>query len=299
MYCTPERFRTMGLGVDLDGFEDVELRSILSRASAMVDAYLKVPLLPVRHDLKGGTVIDEESPYYLPRYFHEPPKRQVYVMHKPIRAVTQMRIYVTNMQFVEIQPSEIFVTRALGRVEIVSLAMSSVGLFGAFIVPNIGLANPICRISYTYGWSFPIVDEVLEATDARTFQAQHQWWDGDADVVVKKNGTQLDLTLDYTVRADEGVVKLVDNPGADDVITASYSHRLLWEIEQATGIVAADQVSRSANLARGLGGLRRITVAEVSLEKDMPRSREGSGAIPRLPPDAELLLDGLDWITIR
>jgi hypothetical protein len=299
MYVGPDRFRTMGLGVDLDDIEDVDLRSLLQRATDKVDAYCKVPMLPQRHDMRGGTITAEEHPYLLPRYFHEQVPRQIHLDHRPLRAVTQLRIYVTNTQVLEVQPSEVFVTRSLNRVEIVSLAMTSVGLFGAFIVPNIGLANPVSRTSYTYGWSFPVVDEVLETTDAKVLRSQHQWWDGTEDVAVKKNGTELTVDSDYTYDVDEGTVRLVANPAATDVFTASYIHRLPSEVEQATGIVAADLVARRQNVMRGMAGLRSLKVAEITMDKEQARMGTFQERRPRLPEEAEMLLDGFDYISIR
>ena len=60
LYLTPERFRTMGVGSDLDNIEEWELRSILQSASRSVDAYCNVPILPQRFIFRGGTMTDED-----------------------------------------------------------------------------------------------------------------------------------------------------------------------------------------------------------------------------------------------
>jgi len=297
-YLTPDRFRTLGLGVDLSEIEDVELRSVLESASAAVDAYCAVPKLPQKHDFRGGTSTGEKHAWSLGNDL-VPGSRRFYPWHQPVKEISQFRIIVTNNDYVEIGPSDLFINNSEGYVEIVSLQLTQVGIFST-MVPWIGLWRPVASINYTYGFEFPIEGEVLDIVDGRTFQAQHQFWTGTPVIYV--NGSEAD-TADYTVDATEGEVVFDEDavPDVDDVVVADYTYTLPQEIRDATALIAANRLSERELVAKGMGRLASLRVEEVDLRRTYFNSPRGGAATAGLvvPPEAELLLAGFTHMTVR
>ncbi len=297
MYVTPERFRTMGFGANLDAYDsnNVGLRSLLTRASAKVDAALHAPMLPQRHDFRGGSITNEQQRYQMGRGPLELSQRVFFLRHTPIKAVSRLWIKATNTHYASFSQDEMFISPQLGIVEITSLATAT-GIFGASLIPIVGLTQPIVEVDYTYGYDFEVVDEVLEPTDARLFRAQNQWWTDDP-VVVKVN--DVETTTGITIDTDEGTVGFDVGLDSDDVVSASYHHRLPYEISQATGIIAADLVGQERLSALGLTGLRRMRVAEIEVEREGVRVGSAAASQPAIPPAAADLLAGLEFITVR
>jgi hypothetical protein len=293
-YLTPERFRTMGLGVDFDDLEEVELRSILRAASAKVDSYCNVPMLPQRHSFKGGTIVGEEHAWDPGDGRFRGAQRRIFLRHTPIREISRLRVHITNIQYVEFAPSEIFVSPQIGVAEIVSLAMTASGLFGAFIVPNIGLGKPMARCNYTYGYSFTSIDEELEPTDAGTFRAQNQFWD-DSDVIVKVDGTE--TTTGFEVNRTEGTIVFDETPETESVVTASYGYSMPYEIALATGLIAVNDMALRRQQTRGMAGLRRLSVGEITIERDVPRRGTRMDNLD-IPGEAASLLDGFSFMRV-
>lgn len=287
----------MGFGVKLDAYanNDVGLRSLLNRASARVDAALKGPMLPQRHDFRGGAITNEQHRYSLGRGDMEGAQRRFYLNHTPIRAVSRLVVKVTNTQLVSLPVQDLFIAPMLGVVEITSLAMTVNGLFGAFIVPNIGLAQPIMECDYTYGWDFNAGVEELEPSDARQYRAQNQWWTDAPVTVLVNDATPAGA---YEIDRDEGTVSFDVALETDDIVTAAYHFTLPYEIAQATGIVAAAMVSDERLAALNMGGLSRLRVAEIDISREMPKSNR-MGAVSSLPQAALDLLSGLEFITVR
>lgn len=265
-YVTPDHFRSMGFGVDLDGVDDVELRSILRRASDRVNTLAAAPGEPVPHDFRGGSITEEAHYWRMGNNVNEPSQRTIFLWHTPIRAVSEMKIRLTNTQGVSFGTSELMVFP--NQVEIVSLAMTSAGLFGAFMVPEIGLTHPRVVTSYTYGYRIPVTKQTLDATDGRTFRAQDQWWARDEDVVVYDEADAEIAVADYTVDYDEGVIIFDTNQGPDAVRRASFTTTLPRGIAAATGILAAEALGDREVRARGMAGLRAVRVGEIALEKE-------------------------------
>ena len=220
MYLTPARFREMGFGIDTSELNDAELLSLINQATAVVNAYCNVPRIPQMHDFRGGTITNEAHTWRYPVNSLDIGQRRQYLYHWPILAISQFRIYVTNTQFIEIAPTELLINNTERYFEIVSLAITSFGLFNALIVPNVYLASPLAKTSYTYGWDFEVTDEYLSCTDGQTWRAQNQFWftDETRAPVVKKNGTI--VTTGYTVDATEGTVVLNENLLATDTALA-------------------------------------------------------------------------------
>lgn len=261
MYMTVDRFKHAGLGSDLSGIEDWELASLLERASSLVDDYCNVPRLPSVHCFKGGSIVEESSSWDMYQ-------RRVFLKHRPVKTVTQFRIYATNNVYIEIQPNDIFVENEEGWAEIVALSLSPVGFWAAANI--ISLEHPISKVNYTYGWSFPVTDERLYPTDAWQYRAQNQFWDTTVPPTVKRNGAT--ITTGFTVDTTEGVVTFDTAQVATDVITASYTYTLPHDVHQATGLVASTLVAERDLTMKGMGNLAEIQVEEVRLRRDARRT---------------------------
>ena len=290
-YITPERFRTMGVGSDLTGVEDWELRSILESASRTVDAYCNVPMLPNRYSFKGGTMTNEEHT------FGE--SRRIRLRARPIKAVTSLSIYATSTQYLAVNPARLYIEDEEGWVEIVEAGLTSIGLWGAAMMPMIGLEEYVVRTTYTYGYSFLASDEYLEPTDARTYRALNQFWDTTVDPVIYVNGTE--RTDGITIDPVEGTVLFDDDinaPDLDDVVTADYTYTLPYEIARATALIAGSSIAERDLVGKGLGNLAEIAVEEVRLRRDARKSGTVVAA-DAIPNAAVVLLDGFRFISVR
>jgi hypothetical protein len=274
------------------------------RATSMVDAHCLVPRLPSggNHDFRGGTIVDEQHTWRYPASPVDIGQRRAYPFHWPIQSMNSFIFKVTNTQFVDIGVSELFVNQTQKYVEVVSLAITSHGLFNALIVPNLGLATPVVVLGYDYGRVFAETDERLSFTDGTTWRAANQWWATTPAPVVKKNDVALTLTTDYTIDTDEGAVILVEDAAATDIITASYSFRLPWEIRDATGYIMSALRATAERYSRGMGDLRRLQVEEVTMDRGRPQDiAKMSSDLTAIAPEAAMLLASyrFDSVTIR
>jgi hypothetical protein len=296
VYVTPERYRTMGFGVDISDVEDVELRSVLSRATAMVDAICAVPRLPQKFDFRGGTITGERHEWYIDPYERPHPYR-FRMFHRPVKTVTQFRIYSTPDIFIELPPADMMINTSAGYVEIASLHLTQFGIWGAGMVPFIGLYYPMYEVDYTYGYEFAIADEQLEPTDAGLFRAQHQFWLSTAAPVIKKNGTTLTVSTDYTIDYDEGTVTLTTLPAATDVITASYTHRVPPEISTAAAMIATHMLGEREMEERGMAAVGTLSVAEVRISRATERGTKSLTS--ELDPEVASLLEPFIFRSVR
>ena len=282
-YLTEERLRVLGFVGDLGDLEDVEIQSILLIASARADDYCNVPRLPQPYSFRGGSITNEQHPWNIGNELVQP-QRTIFLRHTPVKAVSSLRIYVTPSQYTEFDVDEIFIAPDMGTIDIVSLSMTSTGLFGAFIVPNIGLNKPQVRISYTYGYEFTAEDETLQPTDAKYYRAQNQFWD-DTAVVVKIDGVEQNSS-DYDIDRIEGAITLHAAPAAGAVVTASYGYTLPTDIALATGIIAHDILTERELHDKGLGNVRSLRVGEIQID----RGRTVQDP-PLVPPEAQAHLN--------
>jgi hypothetical protein len=284
---TPERFKTMAFGVDLTDVEDYEIRAKLASAEARVHTITAAPKMPQPHDFRGGTITEEEHFWNTGDGRAVPPQRSFHTWHYPIRTCTDMKIYLTNNRYIDLGETERYLTRRT--IEIVSLAMTASGIFGAAVVPEIGLLNPVVKMSYTYGYEIPWTGEVLEDTigTGLTWRAQDQYWTSEDDVTVYVDGVVTDPdSIDLT----EGTVTFGSDQSGS-VITADYTSKLPREIAMATGILAAEALGDRETRARGMSGLRSVRVGEIALEKDTPM-RGGQTLVTPAQAEAEQLLEG-------
>lgn len=292
LYLTPEGYRAQGFGTE--DLEDADLRALLFRASRQVDAYCTVPLRPTRYSFLGGSVVDEEQDFSVGDGVSTFPQRVIFPSFKPVVAVSSVKLHVTNQQYIEFPANELFVTK--GTIEIVSLAMTANGLYGAAIIPVVGLTIPKLRLRYTYGYTFDSGVELLEATDAATYRAQNQFWTDD-DVTIQVDGVT--QATGFTIDRTEGTVTFEENQSATAVVTAQYTHKLPGEIAQATGLIAAANIGERQMIGRGMSGLRSMRIGEITMERDAARRGESARQQLWVPADAGALLEGFRHITIR
>lgn len=299
-YVTPELFRTMGVGIDLTDVEDIQLRSSLYRASAAVDSYCNVPLQPQKFDFRGGTITEEAHEWPLDPYEVTPRPFRFWPWHKPVKTVSQFRIYATPNVYVEIDADEVFINNSAGYVEVSSLKLTQYGVFGTGIVTTlIGLHNPVAKVSYTYGYSFAVTGEQLEPTDFEVYRAQNQWWDAATTPVVKKNGTTVSSS-NYVVDANEGTITFTAGLTATDVVTLDYAYTMPWQIQHATAILAAADLGESGLRAKGMVGVDSLKVGEITIRRSAPPGQRGGTMISdALPETARVLLSGFVFDTIR
>jgi hypothetical protein len=306
MYLTPARFREMGFGIDISELDDAELAALIAQATSVVDAYCNVPRIPQKHDFRGGVIKKEQHSWAMPEHSMDYGQRRMYPFHWPILQITDFKIYVTNSQYVEIAPSELFINNSERWFEIVSYAVTSIGMFGALIVPNIGLATPVAKVGYTYGWSLYSADEYLIAGDGQTWRSQNQFWHSTDDVegdartpVIRKNGVveSSGFTIDYT----EGTIVFDDNLSATDTVSADYYYKLPNELQYGTGHIVAHLHGQAELHARGMAHLTQLKVAEVEMRRDTPGGKSLSENLDILIPEAALLLSGFkaDNMTVR
>ena len=305
MYLTPARFREMGFGVDVSEIEDAELTALIAQATSVVDAYCNVPRIPQKHDFRGGTITGEQHSWAMPEHSMDYGQRRMYPFHWPILEITDFKIYVTNSQYVEIAPSELFINNSERWFEIVSYAVTSIGMFGALIVPNIGLATPVAKVAYTYGWDFLVSDETMTHSDGQTWRAQNQYWhdtddieENSRDPVIKKNGAV--ETSGFTVNPIEGTVTFDANLAATDSVTATYHHKLPSELQFGTGHVVAYLHGEAEIHARGMAHLTSLKVAEVTMRRDAVGGSLAEN-LDTMVPEAATLLSAYrqDFLTVR
>jgi hypothetical protein len=283
-YLTPGRYRTLGSGVRLGGVSDTELLSHIQTASALVNGYT---CQPSGYDFRGGAVVGEPHEWDLGNDYRAPSNR-VYPFCRPIRTVSKLDIEVTKNQKISFaNPDSLYVQEVEGYVEPVDLALTTFGVFGYGVLPNIGLRRPVARVDYEYGWLFDVTDEPV-ATVSGGLRTGDQFLT-DEEFILKKNGTEVDPD-DYTLDRREGFITLEGgDPDPGDVYLATYQYPLDRAIARATGLVVTELVG-AANVARvGLTGLASIKVEEVELRRLQSRSAGGT-AIDYIAP-AKTLLD--------
>jgi len=299
-YLTPQRFREMGFGIDISELDDSELASLINQAGTIVDAYCNVPRIPQKHDFRGGVIVGEQHAWRYPSTPFEVGQRRYYPYHWPVTSVQKFRIYVTNTQYVEIAPTELLINNSERYFEVVSLVLTSSGLFNALIVPNVGLATPVATCDYTYGWDFSENEDLL-ATDGQTFRAQNQFWKTTPAPVVTKNNAV--VTTGFTINYNEGAVIFDTNLAASDFVSATYNYKLPSDIAWGCGQIVAYLHGQAELQARGMGHLTMLKIAEVEMERDLPRGMALSliADLDRLIPEAALFLSSYrnDSLTVR
>lgn len=298
MYITPDRFRSSGFGIDLTGVEDVELRSTIQRASAIVNAYCAVPMQPTQYDFRGGSITGEQMPWRLGNPYEATTialgSRRVFPKHRPIRTITSFVVKFTNTYSVTIDPSDIYINSDQGWAEVVSLASVVSGVYPVGI--NFGLYTPVAEVSYTYGWRFAVTSEWLEPTDAGVYRAVNGSWATSPAPVIYKNGAV--QSSGYTVDSVEGTVTFAVLLDDDDVVTASYTYTLPSAIAEATALITAHLLGERELEQRGMAGVALLSVAEVEIRR--PTSSVGGRTVAsEIEPEVAALLAPFIYVTVR
>jgi hypothetical protein len=287
MYLTPERFRAMGLGADLSEIEEFELRSILNRASHMVDAYCNVPLLPQRYSFRGGSVTNEQHPW-------SRQSLRIYPWHKPLRTVSKMDIDATNLVYIRFGSQDLYVDQGGQYVEPIAFALQPHGFFIATGIAQ--LKQPVARIDYTYGYDFAIRGEYLESTDAFEYRAQNQFWHSTPEPVVYVNGSV--ETTGFQISLEEGSITFDEARAAEDVVTVDYNHSIPSPVAHATGVVATSLINDRDLIGKGLGNLAEISVEEVRLRRSFSRSGGSVVVADAVPDIAKALLASYQFVSV-
>lgn len=299
MYLTPDRFRAMGFGIDLADVEDVDLRQIIARATALVNAYCAVPMLPANHDFRGGSIASEQHNWKLPdlTITSAGGTRRVYMYHQPVQTITDFKVKFTNTYEVSIDPANLYINKNEGWAEVVSLAAVVSGIYPVGI--NFGLYTPVAEISYTYGWNLSSTGEYLEPTDAGTYRSSNCWWASTTLPKIYKNGVE-ESAANYTVDYNEGTVTFSSLLAATDTVTADYRYKLPSPIAEATGFVVAHLLGERDLQLKGMAGIGRLRVAEVELWREGTGARGGPTAVTdEIEPEIGALLAPYVYHSVR
>jgi hypothetical protein len=295
MYLTPARFRSMDLGIDVSALTDAQLNRQLMRAASALHNHTAAPITPEPHDFRGGVIIGETHTWRIDPYLREV-HRRIFPYHVPVLTIQQCRIYATKTQYIELAANELYYEVSEGWLEPTSANLTSFGLFGAAILPFVGLSDPHVSIDYTYGRNIAMTERLYYPEEAPyLWRASVGFWNTQAPAV-RVNGTiQTSNGSVYTVDPIEGTITFVSNfPEDGDVVEIDYVTTLHPDIQEAQAIITAGILNEKALVASGLGGLRAIRVAELSLERDYRRT-SGSAAQQQaqvtVPPEAAALLE--------
>lgn len=291
-YMTPGRFRLGDYGVDLSSITDAGLASILQTSTAMVNGYCTVPTHPAEYDFRGGTVVDEEYTWDLSHEL-QPAKSRALSRYTPIVSVENFRIDVTGTQYLGFTSDQLYLTT--NSIEVIAPSTSGFGLYGAAMIPAIGLIPPMAKWNVTYGYRFSARGEELYPSDAREYRAFNQWWHDDPEPIIYVDGAVVPVA-DYTLDTDEGTVTFDDPQDPNVVVTADFDYRLPPNIGEGTALVALQRLGERNLTRKGLYGLVEIAVGEVRLRRDFPRAgvqRHG------ISDEVMQLLDPFKFITVR
>lgn len=290
---SPRRYLAGGYGLALpDGFSLATLRSTLIRAQSLVDRYCNVPRQPNPFDWRGGTMTNETHQWKIINPLaYGPGARRVYTNVGPIKTVTDFHLDLGKTYMVAIDPTDDLYINAMEQyVEIVAINPTIVGFYPLAV--NLGLYNPIARLSYTYGWSFPVTGDVLEADSPTKFSASYGNWDSTVTPAVYFDDQLVD-PADYTFDEDDGTVTFTSQTAPDPgvVATVDYTYLAPSAVVDAIGLTATGLLGSARMAQRGLTGLTSLKVAEVSLTAMMPSQMKTRNGVS-IPGEAADLLDG-------
>ena len=288
----------MGLGINLDNVEDFELRASLTRSSSQVNALCSVATLPQEHDFRGGTITGERHEWRLSPYDNGYTPFRFYPWHKPIKEITDFRIYSTPQLYTAIDPDEIFINNSGGYIEVSSLKITQYGILGGVVNALVGMWTPVAQYSYTYGYQFGVTGDVCETTDGWTFRAQNQWWDSSITPEIQKDGVV--ITTNFTIDYDEGTITFDSAQPANTLITASYTYKLPWQIGEATALLTAEDFGEARMRERGMQGVDTLRVGEIEIRRSGPGGNSRSSAnVEQTSPRIGTLLAGFQQITVQ
>lgn len=290
---SPSRYIRQGFGLALpDGFTLSQLRSTIVRAQAQVDRYCNVPKQPSQFNWRGGTMVGETHQWKIINPLaYGPGARRVYLNVGPIKEVTAFNLDLGKTYMVSIDPTDdIYINSIEQYIELVAINPTIAGFYPLAV--NLGLYNPLARVSYTYGWTFDVTGDVLEAETPSLFSAAYGNWDSTIVPTVYFDGTEVNVA-DYTVNYDDGMIAFSsgNEPGVNVEVTADYTYTVPDAVVQAVGITATSLIGASRLAARGMAGLQSIKVAEVALTAFQPSQMVTKNGAT-IPAEAASLLSG-------
>lgn len=291
LLLSPRRYLAAGYGLALpSGYTFSQLRSTLVRAQDAVTRYCNAPKQPSAFDWRGGVMEDEQHQWkWVDPLAYGPGARRVYVNAGPIKAVSALTLDLGKTYVVSINPaSDIYVNSIEQYVEVVAINPTIVGFYPLNV--NLGLYNPVARISYSYGWSFDVTGDQLESEDPTLYSAAYGNWDPDVAPVVEVAGVEVDPG-DYTVNYDDGTVEFATAPSPGQLVEASYTYLAPSPVVDAIGYTATKMLGETRMNARGMAGLSSLKVAEVSLTRMQPQSVAQRNGVS-IPLEAADLLGG-------
>lgn len=283
----------MRTGAVTTGIADIELAEVIADASAIVDAYCNVPLLPQPHSFLGGTVVGEEHQWKYPEFVFDRGTRRVYLFHSPVTAVTAFTLRVAADVNATLPVDQFVVNHSEKWIEVTSLAIASnSGLFGVtgWIVPLGGLSHPMAVVDYTYGNITTVTAERVyqTAVAGATYQTSHGFWvvDGGHPLTVTANGVAVTPTS-YDIESG----RLTFSAAQADPVRVTYSYRLNRDIASATAHVTAFLLGSAKNQSKFGGGVSRIRVGEIDIDRRAP-VKTVAEFLDQSVPEAALLLAG-------
>lgn len=259
-YISPARYRMMGFGIDLTEVDDAQLATQIGMAARMVNRFCNVQ---PDFDFRGGTVNQERHIWYLGNYMWPGP-RTVHLDKPPVRQITSFAIWVTNTQYLDVPVHNLHYDPSRNVLSPV-IAASSIGIWSYTAIPVAGYKEPEARVSYTYGWEFPITGEEIYPESGRVYRAQNGHWTS-AAVTVYLNGVAMNAG-DYSVNRVDGTVTLQDLLDDNDVLTIDYTHKVPSDVAYATGLVTTQNLANRAIATQGLLGLSGVSVEEVEIRQ--------------------------------
>jgi hypothetical protein len=286
---SPRRYLRQGYGLALPSdFSLSTLRSTLIRAQAEVDRYCNVPKQPNPWSWLGGTMTDERQQWKLVNPLaYGPGARRTYLNAGPIKTVSDFHLDLGLTYLVQILPPNIYVNSMEQYIEIVALNPVIIAYYPLAV--SLGLYNPIARVTYDYGWSFPVEGDILEAETTTSFSASYGNWDTTVipvvylDDVVQASG--------YTVDYNDGVINFTVAPDPGVEVAVDYTYLAPDPVVQAVGITATADLGAARMAQRGMTGLQSIKVAEVALTALQPTQMVTKNGAT-IPATAASLLDG-------
>lgn len=277
LLLSPSRYMRTGYGLALPtGYTLSMLRSALVRAQNNVTRFCNAPKQPQPFDWRGGTMTDEQHQWKIVSPLaYGPGARRVYTNVGPIKAVTAFSLDLGEDYRVTLTPDDnLYINKMEQYVEVVAVNPTITGMYPLAI--NLGLYNPVARISYTYGWEFPVTGDLLESESPTLFSGAYGNWDESVPPVVEVAGAEA-APSDYTVNYADGTIRFNSSaqPAPGELVTADYTYLAPSPIVDAIGYEVTDDLTRTRLNQRGLAGLSSLKVAEVSMTQMSPRVERG------------------------
>jgi len=219
--------------------------------------------------------------------------RRVHPLKTPVIEVARLRIYISNTQYVTVDPADVFINNAEGYLEIASMVLTT-SLAPALV--SLGLTTPVAEVCYAAGYgawedSTGTVDEDLDATETEfdinddelfavgdIIRIDDEWM----QVASVTSGTPDKLTV--VGRGGYGTIAATHDTAATIYRLAS---AIPDDVKAATAMTVASFVNDQILQGEGLGNLKQATIGSYSI------TIAGAGGVGNIqvPDLAKLILD--------